>query len=239
MPQTNTTVSITKDHHKMVKLILAVLLPLAFCLPIKSIHAQQHSVKVIDGDTIKVGNDTHRLHGIDAPEAGQKCQLAASKKQWKCGKAAIAYLEELILDTVPICDNRGNDGYGRIISVCTASGEDINAEMVRAGYAWSFRKFSVDYAEEEDRARQMKLGVFQTDTQTPWEYRSEKWSVGVQVSPEGCPIKGNISKNGRIYHAPWSPYYSRTKISTEKGERWFCNEAEAIEAGWRAPYWGR
>ena len=45
---------------------------------------------------------------------------------------------------------------------------------------------------------------------------------------------GNISKNGNIYHPPWSPWYTKTKISTEKGERWFCSEREAIDAGWRA-----
>lgn len=27
-----------------------------------------------------------------------------------------------------------------------------------------------------------------------------------------------------------------TRIDTSKSERWFCSEAEAIAAGWRAPY---
>ncbi len=50
-----------------------------------------------------------------------------------------------------------------------------------------------------------------------------------------CPIKGNISKTGeRIYHTPWSPWYSRTKINEATGERWFCDESEAAAAGWRA-----
>ena len=50
-----------------------------------------------------------------------------------------------------------------------------------------------------------------------------------------CRIKGNISDNGRIYHVPGSHWYDRTKISPGKGERWFCSEAEARAAGWRAP----
>ena len=51
-------------------------------------------------------------------------------------------------------------------------------------------------------------------------------------------IKGNINRNGeRIYHTPWSsPHYKRTKINTNKGERWFSTEGEATQAGWRAPY---
>ncbi|MDN5568676.1 MAG: thermonuclease family protein, partial [Paracoccus sp. (in: a-proteobacteria)] len=49
------------------------------------------------------------------------------------------------------------------------------------------------------------------------------------------PIKGNISGSGeRIYHTPWSSDYGRTKIDEAKGERWFCDEAEAVAEGWRA-----
>ena len=38
-----------------------------------------------------------------------------------------------------------------------------------------------------------------------------------------------------MYHAPGSPWYERTEIDTDAGERWFCTEEEALEAGWRAP----
>ncbi len=37
----------------------------------------------------------------------------------------------------------------------------------------------------------------------------------------------------RIYHVPGGAYYSRTRISPAKGERWFCTEEEAQAAGWR------
>ena len=33
---------------------------------------------------------------------------------------------------------------------------------------------------------------------------------------------------------PGSPSYANTKIDESKGERWFCTEAEARAAGWRA-----
>ena len=49
-----------------------------------------------------------------------------------------------------------------------------------------------------------------------------------------CVIKGNISRSGEhIYHLPGQAYYDRTEISSDKGERWFCTEAEARAAGWR------
>jgi hypothetical protein len=51
---------------------------------------------------------------------------------------------------------------------------------------------------------------------------------------QGCAIKGNISRgNERIYHMPFQQFYSRTKIDEGKGERWFCTEQEALDAGWR------
>ena len=49
-----------------------------------------------------------------------------------------------------------------------------------------------------------------------------------------CDIKGNIASDGeKIYHLPGQQYYGVTKISTSKGERWFCSEADAVAAGWR------
>jgi hypothetical protein len=51
----------------------------------------------------------------------------------------------------------------------------------------------------------------------------------------GCDIKGNVSlaTGERIYHAPGQEYYEATRIRRSRGERWFCSEEEAIEAGWR------
>jgi hypothetical protein len=40
----------------------------------------------------------------------------------------------------------------------------------------------------------------------------------------------------RIYRTPWgSQWYDRTKISPDQGERWFCSERQALDAGGRAP----
>lgn len=55
------------------------------------------------------------------------------------------------------------------------------------------------------------------------------------LSSADCNIKGNISHNTgeRIYHVPGQKYYDATRISPERGERWFCSEDEARRAGWR------
>lgn len=194
-------------------------------------------VRIMDGDTISIDDIHYRLHGIDAPEAGQSCN-DRNGATWRCGDEATRYLEELIGDAIPVCDHRGTDDYDRIISVCMANGLELNRAMVMNGYAWAFRRFSEDYAAEEDEAALHGLAIWQAMTQTAWEYRAARWEVAAQEAPEGCPIKGNISNNGHIYHAPWSPWYDRTKVSIERGERWFCSEREALDAGWRAPIWG-
>jgi endonuclease YncB( thermonuclease family) len=194
------------------------------------------SVQVVDGDTLKIDNVAHRLHGIDAPEEGQKCK-GGGKRGWPCGKVATDEMAR-IASLGPIkCKSQGNDGYGREISVCWQGDLEINRHMVRQGFAWAFRKYSQDYAADEGKAKSEGLGIWREESQTAWEFREARWNVAAQEAPEGCPIKGNISRNGRIYHAPWSPWYKRTKINLKKGERWFCSEAEAVQAGWRAPHW--
>ena len=51
----------------------------------------------------------------------------------------------------------------------------------------------------------------------------------------GCKIKGNINAKGeKIYHMPGSQYYERTQIDLPQGERWFCTERQAKDAGWRS-----
>jgi len=59
-------------------------------------------------------------------------------------------------------------------------------------------------------------------------------TTAAPAAPSSCNIKGNIAADGeKIYHLPGDRYYDRTEISPEKGERYFCTEADAVAAGWR------
>ncbi len=60
-------------------------------------------------------------------------------------------------------------------------------------------------------------------------------SIVLPVASPGCVIKGNISYSSgeRIYHMPGQHWYEDTIIDPQKGERWFCTEADARAAGWR------
>lgn len=59
-----------------------------------------------------------------------------------------------------------------------------------------------------------------------------KISFGRQAT--GCEIKGNIAFDGeRVYHLPGQRYYRETIVNRDDGERYFCSELEALQAGWR------
>ncbi|MGH1351233.1 MAG: thermonuclease family protein [Methyloligellaceae bacterium] len=195
--------------------------------------------RIIDGDTVVVNGQSIRLEGIDAPEAGQKCNKSSHGK-WACGKQAIKALKQLIGNTTVHCHTQPKrDLYNRLIGTCYSKQVDLNAQMVKQGYAWAFVKYSRKYLSQETEARRAHKGIWQAQTETAWDYRSHRWHMAKQEAPDkACPIKGNISGKGKIYHTPWSPWYSRTRINLKKGERWFCTEDEALKAGWRAPQWG-
>jgi endonuclease YncB( thermonuclease family) len=204
--------------------------------PAFSVERLQGAAKIFDGDTIEVEGQRIRLHGIDAPETDQKC-FDAREKSYACGKQAVDALRKLIRGQPVTCTGKIRDEYDRLIAVCETSKTNLNREMVENGWAVAFKKYSEDYLEQEIDALKRGLGIWRGQFQRPFKHRAKRWQVEKQVAPEGCPIKGNINGKGvKIYHAPWSQYYSRTKISTDKGERWFCNELDAIKAGWRAPY---
>jgi endonuclease YncB( thermonuclease family) len=192
----------------------------------------QGALRVVDGDTLDVGGVRVRLEGIDAPESGQSCRRRWLG-WWACGHEAAAALRRLTEGRAVRCDPRGTDKYGRVLAVCYADGVDINAQMVRHGYAWAFIKYSQSYVREEALARAERLGIWQAQSEPAWEYRARRWAAAEETAPEGCAIKGNVTRSGKIYHMPWSPWYSRIRIEPEKGKRWFCSEAEALAAGWR------
>lgn len=52
--------------------------------------------------------------------------------------------------------------------------------------------------------------------------------------PLECRIKGNVNGDGqKVYHLPGTTFYTATAISPSRGERFFCTEQDALDAGWR------
>lgn len=191
--------------------------------------------RAVDGDTLVIGAQAVRLEGIDAPEDGQDCEDARGRS-WHCGAAAGNALTALVRDGVR-CTGHAFDAYERLLGTCRANGADVGAVLVRDGLALAYVKYTDRYAGEEAAARKAQRGVWQGDFTAPWDWRRDRWrAAGGEAPSPDCPIKGNVNGKGeRIYHPPWSRGYARTRIDEAKGERWFCDEAEALAAGWRAP----
>lgn len=190
--------------------------------------------RVVDGDTLALtlagGTLRVRLHGIDAPELDQTCPDAEGALL-ACGGAAAAAMEDMIAARPVRCVSQGDVSYDRLVAVCSVGGVDLGGALVDRGLAWASRRHSMAYAGAEDAARARALGVWQGAAVAPWAWRKGARSAGTRA--DGCVIKGNVSANGRIYHLPGARSYAKTRISTARGERWFCTEAEAVAAGWR------
>lgn len=94
----------------------------------------------IDGDTLAIGGTRVRLWGIDAPEASQSCTRA--RRSWPCGQASRAALAWRINAGLVACRPLYHDRGGRPVARCEASGRDLSADQVSAGWALDYPYFS-------------------------------------------------------------------------------------------------
>ncbi|MBF9043444.1 hypothetical protein HKCCE4037_08905 [Rhodobacterales bacterium HKCCE4037] len=87
---------------------------------------------VVDGDTITIRKTQIRLFGIDAPEMNHP---HGKNAKWALVKLCKGHeIRAEILET---------DDHGRTVAKCTlADGRDLSAEMVKAGLAIDWPKFS-------------------------------------------------------------------------------------------------
>jgi endonuclease YncB( thermonuclease family) len=193
-------------------------------------HLEGLVVGIADGDTLTllVGQTQHRIRlaEIDTPEAGQ--DWADRARQALSGKVFRQHVTVYVTDT---------DRYGRLVGKVLLGARDINREMVREGHAWVYRKYLVDVSllDEEAAARASELGLWGlNDPIPPWEFRHHASARDSRDAAPGCKVKGNISSKGtKIYHVPGQRHYDVTRIDPARGERMFCSEAEARQAGWR------
>ncbi|XDA97542.1 thermonuclease family protein [Sulfitobacter sp. LCG007] len=217
----------------MVRLLCLALFCLATPLSADTIVG---TIRVIDGDTIDIGKTRIRIFGIDAPETDQQC-ADGQGAIWECGAWVNAQVRARFEGRRAACTPLERDRYGRLVARCRVSGEDMGERIVSEGLAFAYRQYSMDYDLTEKAAAAGGRGLHTSRVQTPAEYRRSqvRQEVNETVSGTGnCAIKGNISGKGeRIYHMPGQRDYVRTGIREDRGERWFCSEADARAAGWR------
>lgn len=115
--------------------------------------------QAIDGDTLAIGGQRIRLHGIDAPDRHQTC--TAEGRQWRCGEEAMFALAHAMLEHWVRCEEKGREADGTLLAVCHIGPYDLNARMVREGWAVADRRQTDAYVGEEAQARAARAGLWQ------------------------------------------------------------------------------
>ena len=150
---------------------LALTFTLILLLPISTAHADiTGKPRVIDGDTIHIGDTKIRLHGIDAPEMKQTCRTSKGKEQM-CGVLAKQALERLVKGQDVTCKGDTRDRYKRLIAVCYVGQLNTNEQMVADGWALAYRRYSTDYVRAETLAKSRREGMWRTEFVPPWKWR--------------------------------------------------------------------
>ena len=131
-------------------------------------------VKVVDGDSLELSGRRVRLIGIDAPEYFQLCQDKEGQ-EYMCGQKAKDFLQNLIDEGrskgIKLkCKTEDVDRYNRDLSVCKMGDVYLNLEMVKAGYAVSYRNDMYQIAEK--RAKKAKKGILQGNFMRTELYRA-------------------------------------------------------------------
>ena len=157
-------------------------------------------VGVADGDTCTILIDGYenrriRFYGIDAPESGQEF-----------GKRAKEYCSNMIFGKDLRVIGLETDKYGRTVGKVYVGDKYINLEMVKAGYAWHYARYSpndYDLADAEKEARRNKFGLWiQPNPMEPREYRHSNANQMVPVDRTRIKIEGPfwVSKSGKIHN---------------------------------------
>ena len=131
-----------------------------------------NNIKVVDGDTIVLNGEKIRFSGIDAPELKQTCMNGDQKIF--CGISAKMLLIKKIGKKTPECVREGKDVYKRTLAECFVDGESLSSFLVRSGYAIAYRKYSKKFVEDEEFAKNNKLGLWSMNFQFPWDFRKKQ-----------------------------------------------------------------
>lgn len=134
----------------------------------------------VDGDSLEIGSRRIRLMGIDAPEYDQFCKKN-NGELYPCGQLAADYLKTLIAEKNITCRIHKQDKYKRDLCTCYAETTDLNAEMIRAGYAVVYLESA--YAGQEAEARRSRNGIWNGIFMHPRLFRLLKYHQKKQKQP--------------------------------------------------------
>lgn len=105
---------------------------IAICLSLSLGGAEAPALRIIDGDTVALGEERIRLIGIDAPEHGGRAECRAEEL---LGELAARRLAEILQEELVAIDRHGRDYFGRTLARIETSGGDVGERLLQEGYA--------------------------------------------------------------------------------------------------------
>ena len=180
--------------------IILSLISLFLYSPVLADTLQGKVIKVADGDTVTIVDDSGRKHrvrlaGIDAPEKDQPY-----------GDVSTQSLNKLVSDKIVTIKYEKRDRYKRIVGkvLVDPPGEvfcmavdcvkkiDAGLEQIKAGLSWHYKYYQMEQSEEDRRlyseaeleARKTQIGLWKDEEPiAPWEWRRKGKSIGNVLKP--------------------------------------------------------
>ncbi|HZF75832.1 MAG TPA: thermonuclease family protein [Acetobacteraceae bacterium] len=115
-------------------------------------------VRVLDGATLRLGDRTMRLSGVEPPARGEAC-ADPSGRPFDCGAAAAEALSRLVNGRSVVCRAEHAWAPGHALGTCQAGGAELNSGMVAAGWALATRR-DTPLTEQEAVARAAARGLW-------------------------------------------------------------------------------
>lgn len=158
--------------------------------------------RIIDADTIDIlldsGKARVRMQGIDAPERGQPLFEEAAN-----------VLRELVAGGEVELQPAEQTSYARMVARVYVDGTDINAEIVRRGFAMAERRFLREFEDGEDycvfehEARTERLGIWRLPADqrvAPWEWRDRNQRTIPFTDYGNETVEGCIAAIGKPFN---------------------------------------
>lgn len=98
------------------------------------LEAEAAQIAVVDGSTLRLRERVVRLLGIETPVRGHMCRQP-NGSGFDCAAASTEALVALVRRGQVACELHGQDGMGRALAVCEASGTELNRALVVGGWA--------------------------------------------------------------------------------------------------------
>jgi endonuclease YncB( thermonuclease family) len=168
-------------------------------------------VRVVDGDSFELKDGRRiRLLSLDAPEIN-RCYYSQARER----------LTGLILNKKIRLKNITKDNYGRLLSNIFVGNIFVNKIILKEGLARFYYVKSPYYEDLKaisQKAKDNKIGIYSPLCRTTSQ-------------DANCQIKANNNHGQKYFFTPECRTYEQVIVDESFGDQWFCEEEEAIKAG--------